>query len=134
MGATVAGEVDICFVDVASVASQVVAGKLNGLAVTGRRRLPIVPNVPTSAEAGMPEFSVGLWLGVFLRAGTPAEIGRLLHKEVSAAMLDPVIIQRVAQLGGEAVQSSQADFRQFYFSEVERWQDIVVRAKVKVDR
>lgn len=134
MGATVAGEVDICFVDVASVASQVVAGKLNGLAVTGKRRLSIVPNVPTSAEAGMPEYAIGLWLGVFLPAGTPMDIAQRLHKEVSSATADPVIIERVAQLGGEAVQSSQADFRQFYFSEIERWKDIVVRAKVKVDR
>ena len=134
MAATVAGEVDICFVDVASVASQVAAGKLQGLAVTGKRRLPIVPNVPTSAEAGMPEYAIGLWLGVFLPAGTPMDIAQQLHKQVSAAMLDPTIIERVSQLGGEAAQSSQADFRQFYFAEVERWKDIVVRAKVKVDR
>jgi tripartite-type tricarboxylate transporter receptor subunit TctC len=134
MAATVAGEVDICFVDVASVASQVVAGKLNGLAVTGKRRLPIVPGVPTSAEAGMPEYSVGLWLGVFLPAGTPGDIVRILHKEVSIAMSDPVIIERVSQLGGEAVQTSQTEFSQFYRSEIERWKDIVVRAKVKVDR
>jgi tripartite-type tricarboxylate transporter receptor subunit TctC len=134
MAATVAGEVDICFVDVASVASQVVAGKLNGLAVTTPRRLPLVPGVPTSAEAGMPEFNVTLWLGVFLPAGTPPEIGARLHKEVSIAMTDPTIIARVQQLGGEAVQTSQADFNKFYFAQIERWKDIVVRAKVKVEQ
>jgi tripartite-type tricarboxylate transporter receptor subunit TctC len=134
MAATVAGEVDICFVDVASVASQVSAGKLNGLAVTSRRRLPLLNQVPTSAEAGMPEFNIGLWLAVFLPAGTPPEIGQRLHKEVSAAMTDPVIIERVSQLGGEAVQTSQAEFTKFYFGEIERWKDIVTRANVKVER
>ena len=134
MAATVAGEVDVCFVDVASVASQVVAGKLNGLAVTGKRRLPTVPGVPTAAEAGMPEYGIGLWLGVFLPAGAPADVAQRLHNEVGAAMTDPVIIERVSQLGGEAVQSTQAEFSRFYHAEIERWKDIVVRAKVKVDR
>jgi tripartite-type tricarboxylate transporter receptor subunit TctC len=133
MVAVLGGETDVCFVDVASVAPQVVSGRLNGLAVTGKRRLPIVPDVPTSAEAGMPEYSIGLWLGVFVPAGTPPEIGVRLNKEINTALTSPEIIARVSQLGGETVHTTQAEFNRFYRSEIERWKDIVVRAKVKVE-
>jgi tripartite-type tricarboxylate transporter receptor subunit TctC len=133
MVAVMSGETDICFVDVASVASQVVSGRLNGLAVTGKRRLAIVPDVPTAAEAGMPEYAIGLWLGAFLPAGTPAEIGDRLNKEINIALTSPDIVARVAQLGGEPARTTQAEFNLFYRSEIERWKDIVVRAKVKLE-
>jgi tripartite-type tricarboxylate transporter receptor subunit TctC len=70
---------------------------------------------------------------VFLPAGTPPEIGARLNAEINAALTSPEIIARVTQLGGETVHSTQAEFNQFYRAEIERWKDVVVRTKVKIE-
>jgi tripartite-type tricarboxylate transporter receptor subunit TctC len=131
--AIMTGEVDIGFMDVPSVNSQILAGKIKGLAVSTPRRVKSLPDVPTSAEAGLPEFAVEGWVGSWVPAGTPADIVERLNREINAALAAPDVVARIEQIGGEPVRQSSAEFNQYFRSEIARWKDVVVRAKVKVE-
>lgn len=130
--ALMSGESDIGFMDVPSIASQITAGRIRGLAVTTPRRVKLLPDVPTSTEAGLPEFVVEGWLGSFLPAGTPPDIVERLNKSINAALSAPDVVSRIEQIGGEPVRQSSAEFAKYFRAEVERWKDVVVRADVKV--
>jgi tripartite-type tricarboxylate transporter receptor subunit TctC len=127
------GETDLGFMDVPSVASNVIGGRIRALAVTTERRVKLIPEVPTTAEAGMPEYKVDSWLGVFVPAGTPADIVARLNSEINAALASADLVARITQLGGEPSRTSVAEFSKLYRSEIERWKDVVVRANVKVE-
>lgn len=131
--ALMSGEVDIGFMDVPSVNSQIVGGRIKGLAVTTPRRVKSLPDIPTSSEAGLPEFAVEGWLGAFLPAGTPADIVERLNREINAALGAPDVVAKIEQIGGEPVRQSAAEFTQYFRAEIARWKDVVVRAKVKVE-
>jgi tripartite-type tricarboxylate transporter receptor subunit TctC len=127
------GETDLGFMDVPSVAQNVLGGRLTGLAVTTPKRLSLLPDVPTSAEAGLPEYKVDSWLGVFVPAGTPADIVSRLNREINVALASPDIVARIAQLGAEPSKSTVAEFTRLYRGDIEKWKDVVVRGKVKVE-
>ncbi|MBV8031530.1 MAG: tripartite tricarboxylate transporter substrate binding protein [Betaproteobacteria bacterium] len=131
--AIMSGETDIGFMDVPSVATQILAVRIKALAVTTPRRVKLLPAVPTSAEAGMPEFAVEGWLGSFLPAHAAPEIVERLNREVNAALGAPEVVAKVEQIGGEPVRESAAQFTRYFHDEVARWKDVVVRAKVKVE-
>lgn len=129
----ISGETDLGFMDVPSVAQNVLGGKLVGLAVTSGKRLSLLPEVPTSAEAGLPEYKVDSWLGVFVPANTPREIVERLNREINAALASADITARIGQLGAEPSKTSVAEFTKVYRADIERWKDVVVRAGVKVE-
>ena len=118
---------------VPSVLGHILAGKIRALAVTTDRRVQLIPEAPTTAEAGMPEFTVAAWLGIFLPANTPVDIVARLNAEVDAALAAPDVAFRVSQIGGHVSQSTVAEFTRFYLSELERWKSVAVRANVKVE-
>jgi tripartite-type tricarboxylate transporter receptor subunit TctC len=127
------GETDIGFMDVPSVAGQILSGRIQALAVTTGKRVKMIPDVPTAPEAGMPDFQVEAWLGAFVPANTPAEVVARLNAEINAALASPDIVAKIEQLGGEASKLSVAEFSRYFRAEIERWKDVVVRAKVKVE-
>jgi tripartite-type tricarboxylate transporter receptor subunit TctC len=127
------GETDIGFMDVPSVATQITGGRIKALAVTTERRVKLVPDVPTTAEAGMPEYKVDSWLGVFVPTGTPADIVARLNSEINAALASADIAAKIVQLGGEASRTSVAEFTKLHRSEIARWKDVVQRGNVKVE-
>lgn len=131
--ALMSGETDIGFMDVPSVNAQIVAGKVKGLAVTTPRRIKSLPDVPTAAEAGLPDFVVEGWLAAFLPAHTPADVVERLNKEINAALAAPDVVARIEQIGGEPAKTSAGEFTTFFRSELAKWKDVVVRAKVKVE-
>lgn len=126
------GETDIGFMDVPSIATNITAGKVNALAVTTAKRVKLIPDMPTAAEAGMPDFKVEGWLGVFVAAGTPADIVNRLNAECNIALANPEITARIAQIGGDPSPSTVADFTKLYRAELALWKDVVARAKVTV--
>jgi tripartite-type tricarboxylate transporter receptor subunit TctC len=129
----VSGETDIGFMDIPSIGTQITAGKVNALAVTTGKRIRLLPNVPTAAEAGIPDYKVEGWLGVFVAVGTPTDIVNRLSAEIRAAIASPEISARIIQLGGEPTPTGVAEFTALVRSELERWKDVVARAKIKME-
>ena len=131
--ALISGEADIGFIDVPSIATQIAAGKVNAQAVTTGKRIRLLPDVPTAAEAGVAGYKVEGWLGVFVAAGTPSEIVNRISNEIRASVASPEISARIIQLGGEPTPTSAAEFTALVRAEIAHWKDVVVRAKIKVE-
>ncbi|CAN5789069.1 tripartite tricarboxylate transporter substrate binding protein [soil metagenome] len=131
--AIMSGETDVGFMDVPSVLSSVQSGKMNAVAVTTASRVKLMPDVPTTSEAGLPDYRVDSWIGAFMAANTPPDIVARLNTEINAALRSPDVIAKIQQLGGEASQSSVAEFTKLYRSEIDRWTEVVVRSKVKIE-
>lgn len=104
---------------------QVLAGKLRALANTSDKRSPLLPDVPTIAEAGYPEVTVLSWYGFHVPAGTPREVIQKLAAAVGAAAATPEVQARLAAAGGEAAFLGVTDFESFLRSDTERWQRFV---------
>ena len=127
----IGGETDIAFMDVPSIAAHITGGRVNALAVTTEKRVKLIPDVPTAAEAGMPELKVEGWLGSFAPANTPADIVNRLNAEINTALRAPDVAEKIVQIGGEPAQTTVAEFTKFYRAEIARWKDVVTQAKIK---
>jgi tripartite-type tricarboxylate transporter receptor subunit TctC len=90
----------------------VVQGQMRGIAVTGPRRFPNLPNLPTFRELGWPEPDSGTWQGILVQGNTPAPIVARLEREIAAVLAEPAIRTRIGELGGEVVADGAAAFRQ----------------------
>jgi tripartite-type tricarboxylate transporter receptor subunit TctC len=104
------GHVQAMLISATLAAPQVAAGKVKGLAVTSDKRLPQIPNVPTFAEAGYPDFKPQQWTGLFVPAGTPPAVTARITTEFAKALKSPDVIARLNDLNAEPVMSSQAEF------------------------
>ncbi len=101
---------------------QVTSGKLRALANTSSKRSPLLPDVPTIAEAGFPEVTVESWYAFHVPTGTPREVVQRLSAAVGAAAATSEVQGRLATAGGEAAFLGTADFESFLRSDAERWQ------------
>jgi tripartite-type tricarboxylate transporter receptor subunit TctC len=108
-------------------------GKVRGLAVAGPKRLPQLPDVPTMAEAGMPNFEVDSWNGLFAPKGTPPAIVEKLHAEVVKAVTNADMRAKLIDQGAIVVGSSPADFKAHIRTEVGHWAKLFPTLNVKVD-
>src|SRR5262249_14801943 len=113
-----AGQVQVMFADTPSSIEHLRAGKLRALAVTTAERSEILPEVPTVSES-LPAFEASNWLGVAAPRNTPPEIIDKLNKDITAALADPDIKARLADLGAAALAGSPADFGRFIAAEAE---------------
>ncbi|MGB7038472.1 MAG: tripartite tricarboxylate transporter substrate-binding protein, partial [Xanthobacteraceae bacterium] len=111
-------------------APQIAGGNLRGLAVTAAKRSGALPDVPTTAEAGIPDQESETMQGVFVPAGTPKEIVELLHNEIVKLMRLPDVQQKCADLGFDVVANSQADFLAYIKKEIDKWHKVIVDAKI----
>lgn len=126
------GQVQTMFTTTASAQPYTSTNKLRALAVTGAHRSPMMPDVPTFAEAGVP-LDVSVWIGISVPAGTPAPIVERLNAEFNKALAAPDVKAKLAQLGVDPVGGSSAAFTQYVKGDAERWAKIVKSANVKVD-
>ncbi len=127
---TVAGNVQFMVDQLASCIGQVRAGSVRALAVTGPRRSPLLPDVPTMAEAGLPGAENTSWGAVLVPAGTPeAAIGRL-GAAVREALAVPAVKERMAQAGADAASSSPTELAALMRRETERWGKVVKEAGI----
>ena len=130
--ALTAGEVGATLAPVSGVLDAVKAGKLKVLAIANQRREPLLPDVPTFAEAGVADFRVGTWYGLFAPKDTPADILDRMHAAVQAA-LDNAEVKRVWQPAGAKVElESRADFTRFVEREIVTWRRIASDANIRV--
>ncbi len=130
---TVAGQLPLAMVDVASALSQVKAGRLKALAVTTSKRISAAPDVPTFAEAGLPGYEAVGWFGVVMPAGTPADIVGRMNAELVAALKRQEIRERVIAAGAEPSPSTPEEFGALIRSEIDKWGQVVKASGAKLD-
>ena len=126
------GQVEIFFA-VPTTAAQVKSGDVRALAVTGRKRLAILPEVPTVAEAGLPDLEFGSWNGVHVPAATPKPIIAKLNAEIGKARNQPDIQQRMTDFGLTAEGSTPEEFGEFVKRDLAQWMKVVKETGVKVE-
>jgi tripartite-type tricarboxylate transporter receptor subunit TctC len=131
--ALVAGEVQIGFADLPILLPHIRAGTLRALAVDGATRDPLLPEVPTMAEAGLPDLHTDNWHGLVAPARTPVAAQAALHRAAAAALAEPETIRLLRDQGAIPVGNSQADFAAFLRAETARWGEVIRRAGVKLD-
>ena len=120
MAELLAGTVDFLFDGIGPGWPHVAAGRIRPLSIAGRHRLPQLPKVPTTAQEGYPDVALSLWLGVVVRAGTPAPIVQRLHDEIGLALRQPKNAKRFAGLGFQPIATrGVAGFRAFVKNEAE---------------
>lgn len=125
------GEIDLLFDSITSGGNFVAAGKVKALALTGAKRAPKLPAVPTFAEAGLPNFDMVHWVGLVAPAKVPAAIVDKLHDEVVKAMAADDVRARFAELGAESAVDKREHFNEFLKAEVTRWSRVVKQANIQ---
>jgi hypothetical protein len=124
------GQVMMSFAGIAGSIEYIRTGKLRALAVTTATRSEALPDVPTVGEF-VPGFEAGDWLGIGAPRNTPAEIINQLNKETAAALADPKIKARFADLGGTALALTPAEFGKLIADETEKWAKVIRAANIK---
>jgi tripartite-type tricarboxylate transporter receptor subunit TctC len=130
------GQVDFMCDQTTNTTSQIKGGKIKVYGVTTKQRVASLPNVPTMHEAGLPNFELSVWHGLYAPKGTPKPVVDKLTKALQDAIKDPTVKQRFADLGAEPVSEKQATpeaLRTQLKSEIERWGPIIKKAGVYAD-
>ena len=127
------GNVQIIFSTVSTAIGQIKGGKIRALGMTGIKRFVLMPELPTIAEAGVPQFAVNNWYGVFVPAGTPKEIVARLNTEIVKVLNLPDAKQRLLESGIEATPSTPEQFATYILAETRKWAKVVKDANIKVE-
>jgi len=117
----VSGSVHLAADAMASAMPHVKEGRLRGLAVTGARRSPQAPNIPTVSESGLPGFSVVSWFGLYAPRNLPPQLAQRINEEVNKVLKSPDTAARLAGLGVDAGHGSPADFAKMVAADTARW-------------
>jgi tripartite-type tricarboxylate transporter receptor subunit TctC len=126
------GQVPVFFDNLASALGQIKGGTVRALAVSGTKRSPLLPDVPTLAEAGVPGYSNYVWFGLWAPKGTPQPIIDRLHTEIQKAQADPGVKEKITKVAGETLDMPLADIRPFMKAEIAKWGDVVKKAGIQV--
>ncbi len=129
--AILAGEVDMGFFNLPALSSHIKGGALKPLAITSAKRNPLFPNVPTISEAGVKNYEVYEWNGMFVPSTTPAEIVTRLNTAVREVLAMPEVKARFDALGSEIVGSQPDEFRKRLAAESARWAETIKAAGIK---
>jgi tripartite-type tricarboxylate transporter receptor subunit TctC len=127
----IGGQFDTMVADINTSAPLVKAGKLRALAVTGPRRAQVLPEVPTMQEAGVPNYSLTWWFGMWAPAGTPRPVVERLHASLAKAITSARLADFFRNTGAEPMPLSPDDLMKFQVSENRKWADIVAKAGIK---
>ena len=128
-----AGQVDFAFDGMGTSAQQIKAGKLRPLAVTTAKRAPLLPDVPTMREAGLPGYEVTTWYALWAIKGTPREIVDRMHTETVKALARPDIKEYWAAQGADPGGQTPAEFGSFLHAEIAKWAKVVKDSGAKID-
>lgn len=127
------GHVQLMFDSMITTMPLVEGGKLRALAVTGRKRSPMVPNVPTLAESGLPDYEATGWTGIVAPAGTPPDVIAKLNASIVQAIKSPDIQQAFAKQAAEPVGSTPEEFAAFIRSETDKWGKTIRAAGISAE-
>jgi len=128
-----AGQIPLAVVDLPSALQQIKAGKLVAYAVTSPQRLPMLPDVPTVAESGLPGYDSTGWFGVVAPADTPAPIIARLNAEIVAALNDEQVKAAMRNLGVEPAPGTPKAFDDYIRAETRKWAQVIKTAGIKLD-
>lgn len=128
-----AGQIPLAVVDLPSALQQIKAGKLLAFAVTSPQRLPMLPDVPTVAEAGLPGYDSTGWFGVVAPADTPAPVVARLNADINAALKDEQIQAAMRNLGVEPAPGTVKAFEDYIRAETKKWAKVIKAANIKLD-
>lgn len=128
-----AGQIQLIFAIPATTLSLIKGGKLRALGVSSAKRNPLMPELPTVAEAGVPGFEGSAWYGVVVPARTPRAIVNKLHQAIIMALHEPDVSGRLSSQGVEMVGSAPDAFAQFIKTEIAKWRKVVLASGAKVD-
>jgi tripartite-type tricarboxylate transporter receptor subunit TctC len=126
-----AGHVKIMFSSLIQTTPFIKAGKLRALGTGGTKRSPVLPDVPTIAEAGVPNYAANNWWGIVAPAGTPAPVVEKLHKAVQTALKAPALQAEFAREGASSVEMTSAEFGDYIKSEIAQWGDVVQKGHIQ---
>jgi tripartite-type tricarboxylate transporter receptor subunit TctC len=130
----IAGDTQLTFGTPPSVLPMIQAGRLRGIAISSKERSPLAPNLQGMREAGLPDYAIEFWYGVFVPAGTPPEIIQKLYEATQVAMKQPNVKAALAREGTDvSVSSSPAQFAKFLVEDEKFWVKLVKTAEVSVD-
>ena len=129
----VGGQIQLMFAAVPSVMPMVKAGKLRVLAVTTRQRSQALPDVPTVAESGVPDYEMAPWFGVFTTAGTPQPVVQRLSEAIHQVVAMPAVRDALQKQGAEPLTNTPQEFAAMLRAEIDKWSRIVKAAKITID-
>jgi tripartite-type tricarboxylate transporter receptor subunit TctC len=124
------GDAALIFEILAPMTSHIKSGNLRALAVTGAKRFPSLPDVPTAIEGGVAGYDVASWNGLAAPAKTPRPVIERIHREVAKAIASPEVQKRLSELGVEGRASTPEELRKFFAAESQRWSKVVETAKI----
>jgi len=127
------GRITMMFDTIAQQTQNVAAGKVRALAVTGPRRSPLLPDVPTAQEAGLKDFDVTIWYGVLAPAGTPAPVVERLSREIGTVMASEDMKKRMQADGAEARPTTPAEFAALIRHDMTKWGPVVKASGATLD-
>jgi tripartite-type tricarboxylate transporter receptor subunit TctC len=127
----VAGQIAFLMDSIVSAQPHIKDGKVRALAVTGARRSPSLPQVPTMAEVGVPNLVLSNWFGFFAPPGTPNDIVQRLNRELNALVRQSEVIERMGSFGAEPGGGTPEQFAKLYREEHEGWKALIARAGIK---
>jgi tripartite-type tricarboxylate transporter receptor subunit TctC len=128
-----AGRVDVMLDTAASAMPHVRSGKLRALAITGPKRSPEYPDLPTFAEAGLAQYDTNAWYSVHAPAGTPPEVVRRLNAELVASLKEPDVQARFKQLSTDPVGNTPEEFAAFVRAELDKYARVIKSAGIRLD-
>jgi len=127
-------QVQMAFLDLPVLLPQIKAGNLRGIAIGSPQRAPTAMEVPTTAEAGMPELRVENWYGMVAPSGTPPAVIAALNKIATEAMRDATVKEKLASQGAELIGDTPEHFRGFIAAEIEKWAKVIRDAGIATEK
>jgi tripartite-type tricarboxylate transporter receptor subunit TctC len=128
--ALISKQIQVVFETVPGVIGQVKAGTLRAVGVSSATRVPFLPDVPTVAESGVPDYKITSWNGIVVPAKTPHDIVMRLNKEIASALAIPEVNQRYRELGIDPRTSTPEELQKIYQTDVERWRKVIADANI----
>ena len=129
----ISGQIEMMFDSVPTMAAMIEAGRVRALGTSGKVRSPVLPNVPTIAEAGVPGYEATIWIGVVAPVGTPQPIVDLLNREINNILLRPDIKESWQRQGANTMVMSPQEFGSYIQSEIDRWAKLIKANNIHVN-
>lgn len=131
--AVLSGEVDLSYLNIAAIMSYAKSGRMRALGITSAERSPLMPDLPTIAESGVPGYEFTSWAAALVPAGTPAPIVAALYDAFAKALRSPDAQKRFSEQGAVIVASPPDEFARFFRAELARWAKVVKETGIKAD-
>ncbi|GKS76828.1 tripartite tricarboxylate transporter substrate binding protein [Acidovorax sp. SUPP950] len=129
----IGGQVDASFQNINAVSQYIKAGKMRALAITSAKRSPVLPDVPTLAEAGVPNVEVASWQAIVAPKGLPPAVREKAHAAFVEALKDPKVREQFTSIGFDMVTNTPEQFAAFQQQEFARWKKVIETGKISID-